>query len=142
MSQNNVAEQQQQQQLQVQTQIQIQQLMFNLNAAYHEISTQRTEMSVLRETMRQMNTRLDDLASTNGKLVSELSLHNGSSHLHLNRRSNHEKSVNSIGTLTEEHKQTVIDTATQSLVRYVFRIRLLFSKRANFDHFHFIKMFI
>ena len=37
--------------------------MFNLNAAYHEIATQRTEMANLNEQMKTFNTKLNDLTS-------------------------------------------------------------------------------
>jgi pericentriolar material 1 protein len=50
-------------QFQFQTQMQVQQLMFNLNAAYHEIATQRSEMSNLNEQMKIINSRLSELTS-------------------------------------------------------------------------------
>ncbi|CAF0749445.1 unnamed protein product [Brachionus calyciflorus] len=48
-------------QSQFQTQLQIQQLMFNLNTAYHEISTQRTELSRLNDQMTNVNKELAEL---------------------------------------------------------------------------------
>ena len=50
-------------QFQFQTQMQVQQLMFNLNAAYHEIATQRSEMAQLNEQMKSFNSRLTDLTN-------------------------------------------------------------------------------
>ena len=46
-------------QFQLQTQMQMQQLMFNLNSAYHEIATQRTEIGQLREKVNDMNSKLE-----------------------------------------------------------------------------------
>ena len=74
-------------QMQFQTQIQIQQLMFNLNAAYHEISVQRNEMSLIKDNMKQMNARIEHLSSNN-------------------------KTYNSIGTFTEDYKKDEIKVAT------------------------------
>jgi len=50
-------------QFQFQTQMQVQQLMFNLNAAYHEIATQRSEMAQLNDQMKTINTRLIELTN-------------------------------------------------------------------------------
>ncbi len=74
-------------QIQFQTQIQIQQLMFNLNAAYHEISVQRNEMTTIKENMKQMNARIEQLTSAN-------------------------KTFNSIGTFTEDNKKDEIKVTT------------------------------
>ncbi len=47
-----------------QTQMQIQQLMFNLNSAYHEISTQRSEMNKLQDQLKNVNERLNQAIAT------------------------------------------------------------------------------
>lgn len=91
-------------QFQFQTQMQVQQLMFNLNAAYHEIATQRSEMSNLNEQMKTINARLNEL--TSNKVTTGTNTH--------------DDSTNRVELKNEHHSSSTLMTTTNALPSYFY----------------------
>ncbi len=92
-------------QFQYQTQMQVQQLMFNLNAAYHEIATQRSEMSNLNEQMKTINARLNEL--TSNKVTTGTNTYDDST-------------TNRVELKNEHHSSSTLMTTTNALPSYFY----------------------